>query len=381
MGNEHTVKVVNAAIAKGFKSPWKVMRWLSPTVIKLDIGPLCPWITGVKCYKTDVYYARTTARCLTLEVGFVGRVRPSLKMVLADKFKFELTEFALNGVARIAVTPLLTDEKLFGECQVTLMKLPHVDYAFQGCLSFLNWPFVKMAAVFAVKQLVYYVVSPRKLKIPNDLVDDVSKHAIETTVPEGILRFSLVKAKNMQSRQDPLVTVISRPNPYFVVRFGARTVKSRVAMKSSKSEFSLTKDFPVAPLDKYEQIKVELYDWKAWAFSEDVLLGFTTLSVGKLVSKGTCEDWYFLAQAEADTKVLIRTQFVPVKKATKIPRDVRLSSIADNDVVGLLVVLIYNVQAHPPCAPMVRIDVSGTEACVSSVGKHSSNYEYLEEFM
>ncbi len=364
---------------------WKksyLYRFLIPDLTDLDLGTTAPWITAVESYVSEINLLGGSHETFTVDLGVVCTLRCNLKVTLfLHVMEIGIREVKFNAPMRIRFLPLLRDETVFGQLQISLLGVPTLEYETFGLLGFLSFPFVRKMMLSLLKEVTSFFCYPQKIIIPNPCVEKFRRHTIVPTRPLGLLRLHLAEAKNLKTQPNIGVfcAFVNRSDPYVIVRLGPQAEKTKVVRRESSPRWNHVFEFPINRQDyDFRELKFYALDFEWGFWTEDKPIGFTCISVKKIVAEGTYDHWYILGEG-GEGKLHVQTQFVPI--LSRLPKVLYLTVSQDQrKSQAILSFLVFEVQMNHLCKPMVVLEVSGRKAVTSSHGQLSENWEFAEEF-
>jgi len=263
------------------------------------LGNIPPRIGGIKCYD------RSTARneiIMDLEVTWAGDcdIQVSIKGMKAS-----ILDLYIHGQLRVVLKPLIHNLPLVGGIQVYFLNNPNVDFAVGGLANVTDLPGISsILRRVIVEQLARFIVLPNKVSVP--LVNDIPMKVFKCPEPEGILRITLVEAKNLMKMDIGFFGNHGKSDPYVVLSVGAKKFKSRIVKKSVDPVYGETWE-TVVEVVKGQRLDIEVWDFDQ-GFDDD-FLGRASVPIISLADRGESDLWVTLEEATSG-KVRIQTQWM-----------------------------------------------------------------------
>ena len=149
------------------------------SVEELDVGPMCPWLTGAIAFTTTIVPEddwRDSApfgQTITIDIGFSIDLKPNIQISFLRILQAGLRELKMKGIAGIKIN-LLRDLGGIGNIGVYFLQPSTVKYRFDGLLSFMNWPRIQDCLQDLVNlAMKEYLVLPGHLTIPLAGYDEI----------------------------------------------------------------------------------------------------------------------------------------------------------------------------------------------------------------
>eukprot|EP00092_Neocalanus_flemingeri_P000407 GFUD01000433.1.p1 GENE.GFUD01000433.1~~GFUD01000433.1.p1 ORF type:complete len:792 (+),score=178.56 GFUD01000433.1:116-2491(+) len=263
------------------------------------LGNIPPRIGGIKCYD------KNTARneiILDLDLTWAGDsdIQVSIKGMRAS-----ILDLYIHGSLRVVLKPLIHNFPLVGGIQVYFLNNPNIDFAVGGLANVTDLPGISsiLRRVLA-EQLAGFLVLPNKLSIP--LVHDIPMKVFKCPEPEGVLRITLVEAKNLMRMDFGFFGNPAKSDPYVVLSVGAKKFKSRTVMKTIDPVYGETWEAIV------EVVKGQILDIEVWDFNQgtsDNFMGRVSVPIRTLADRGESDLWVNLEEATSG-QVRIQTQWM-----------------------------------------------------------------------
>ena len=117
------------------------VKWLPlllrPKLVQFDVGEVPPKFTGIKSYQTETYLHKASDSRIIIECGLQCELMLSIYGYIGPLLNVGMRYLKFNCKCRFNFTPLLRDEKVFGELRV----------GFQACFFFV-WHRKKSKLIF-----------------------------------------------------------------------------------------------------------------------------------------------------------------------------------------------------------------------------------------
>ena len=124
--------------------------------------------------------------------------------------------------------------------------------------------------------------------------------------PEGVLRITLVEAKNLMKMDVGFLGNPGKSDPYVILSVGANKFKSRIVKKTVDPVYGETWEAVV------EVVKGQILDIEVWDFDqgmEDEYMGRASVPICSLADRGASDLWITLEEATSG-KVRIQAQWM-----------------------------------------------------------------------
>ena len=367
-------------VFSGWRSRFLLHHFV-PRITSLDIGEAAPWVTSIQSYTTEVDLVNANNKSLTIDVGLNFHVVPTISVGAGKLIHLDFDEVKFSAPFRFRFTPLLRDQTIFGQLQISVLHVPYFTYRTSGLLVPLSFPFIKHAVKAMVIESWKVILHPQKLIIPNPMVMHFTDHTVYTTRPIGALRVTLVEGDDMKPANYPVVcTCMANSDPYVIMKLGPKAVKTPVIKCDLNPRWNFKYEFPLSRQDQvYRELKLIAmdFDWGFW--NDDDHIGFTTISIRRVLEEGKVDGWFRLCTHGGSGSLHLTLEFVPIiervpiELTLEVPQDQRLSQ-------AILVVLIYEVEMGRPITPLLVLDLSGRATVTTNPGYLSENWEFAEEF-
>ncbi len=375
---------INKLIKKKLKE-WKegfLLQHLIPSVQELNIGGAAPWITSIQSYSKEADYVNSSNPSITVDFGIGIHLKTSFSLNVSRFFPMRLEEFKMSLPLRVRFSPLLRDRQAFGQIHLSLLHEPTFDYQTRGYLLFLSFPFIKHAIRSVIRKALRTILYPRKIRIPNPSINNFQDHMVLPTRPLGTLRLNIIEGDEMKPTNYPNhCTCLANGEPYVVAQLGPTAVQTPVIHANLSPKWNFRHEFPITHQDfVYRQFKLiaKDFDWGFWNPDDDI--GFTMLSVKKVVEKRFIQGWYWLCSHGGGGALHVSLEFIPIME--KLPP--KLALMNNPDVFksqAILSILVHEVDMEYPLVPMIVLDLSGRETVTTSPGYLAENWEFMEEFL
>lgn len=375
-------RVLNELIAQKLRS-FKMPKCLLPEITWLDLGEHPPWVTSVKSSATDINFINGGHHpSLSLDIGLLLHLRPVVEISLGKIFRAKVTVIKFSAPLRVLMTPLMREATVFGQAHVSLLKTPSVDYQTGGVIAFLSWPFVRPIILSFAATVFEFVTHPRKVVVPNPLVDVFTDHVVTPSRPLGLLRVHLLEGRNMEQSGEFSPCVKKLPSPYAIVRFGPTAVKTTTHVKSGEPKLDHLCEFSISEnsmAEEESEVRIEVYDFKC--FRRHDPMGYTSISVATAVEMARSDTWFGLVDGIGG-EILVRTDFVPVVDSKRTDWSLPMEDNDQRFSQAILSVLVLQVSTSTVCKPMLVLEVSGRPPPHSTSHGHSTSesWEFAEEF-
>ncbi len=375
---------INELLRRRLKA-WKksyLYRCFIPDITDIDLGNNPPWITAVQSYVSEVNYLDSSHDSFTIDVGVICALKCNIKVTLFfHVIEIGIREIKFNAPVRIRFLPLLRDETIFGQLQISILRSPTIEYETFGLIGFLSFPFVRKLMLSLLREMSTLFRYPHKIIIPNPCVESFKEHTVTPNRPLGLLRLHLSEAKNLvtQANLGVFCTCVNRADPYVIVRLGTQAEKTKVVHRESSPSWEHTFEFPINQQDyDYREVKFYVLDFEWGFWTDDKPMGFTCIGIKKIMQRGSYDHWYVLGEG-GKGRLHIKSEFIPI--LNKLPKRLHLAVSKDQrQSQAILGFLLFEVQMNHLCKPMVVLELSGRKAVTSTHGQLSENWEFAEEF-
>jgi len=381
---EHSLKpCLNELLKRKYRDWSREDSWwrnFVPQVTHLDVGDKPPWITAVKTYTSDADLFNQSQERIVLDLGFICHFHCNVQVSAAYVFRMGLREIMFTAPLRIRFMPLLRDETLFGQLQLSCLQTPAVFYQSFGLAGVMAFPYIRPVTLTTLKAAAQMCLHPQKIVFPNPMVESFREHTIYPVRPLGLLRVDVLCAKELPNFGN-LDSCVFNVDPYVILKLGPKVEKSSVARKTIHPEWNELFEFPITWQDyNGSELKVYVVDFEWGFWAEDHSMGFTTVNVKSVVDLGRREQWYILGGAGDKGSIKLRTTFIPI--LNDLPSPILHLPVPEKarESHAILEVLVFEAQTSHLCKPMVVLQVSGRKPVTTSHGQLSCNWEFAEEF-
>lgn len=144
----------------------------------------------------------------------------------------ELSEIYAKFNLRLELTPLIPSFPCFGSITLSSMTKPITDFSFKvGALDIMNIGAADYNIAMVVSNIIKSIVGgmmqyPKKYIIP--MISDLDMKALNTPSPVGLLRLTIVRAKDLDIAD--LLTQSS--DPYCVMKFMDSDYKTQIKYRT-----------------------------------------------------------------------------------------------------------------------------------------------------
>jgi len=343
------------------------------------LGNIPPRIGGIKCY--DKMTARNEI-IMDLEVTWAGdcEIEVSIKGIKAS-----ILDLYIHGHLRVVLKPLIHNLPLVGGIQVYFLNNPNVDFAVGGLANVTDLPGISsILRRVIVEQLARFIVLPNMVSVP--LVNDIPMKVFKCPEPEGILRITLVEAKNLMKMDFGFFGNPGNSDPYVTLSVGAKKFKSQIVKKTVDPVYGETWEAVV------EVVKGQRLDIEVWDFDQgmaDEFMGRASVPISSLADRGATDLWINLEDATSG-KVRIQTQWLTLSNDREHYED-RVEEAHGRQLSTAVLMVYVDSCKHLPLAklgvtskpdPIVQLKItSKPEALETWPVKYSRNPVYEQGFV
>lgn len=343
------------------------------------LGNIPPRIGGIKCY--DKMTARNEI-IMDMEVTWAGdcEVQVSIKGIKAS-----ILDLYVHGHLRVVLKPLIHNLPLVGGIQVYFLNSPNVDFAVGGLANVTDLPGISgILRRVIVEQLANFIVLPNMVSVP--FVHNIPMKIFKCPEPEGILRITLVEARNLMRMDFGFFGTPGKSDPYVTLSVGAKKFKSQIVKKTIDPVYGETWEAVV------EVVKGQRLDIEVWDFDQgmaDEFMGRASVPIVALADRGETDLWITLEEATSG-KVHIQTQWLTMSTDLEDYEDRVEEAHARHLSTAVLMVYVDSCK-HLPLAksgvsskpdPIVQIKItSRPEAQETWPVKYSRNPVYEQGFV
>jgi len=343
------------------------------------LGNIPPRIGGIKCY--DKMTARNEI-IMDLEVTWAGdsEIQVSIKGIKAS-----ILDLYIHGHLRVVLKPLIHNLPLVGGIQVYFLNNPNVDFAVGGLANVTDLPGISsILRRVIVEQLAHFIVLPNMVSVP--LVHDIPMKVFKCPEPEGVLRITLVEARNLMKMDFGFFGNPGKSDPYVVLSVGANKFRSQIVKKTVDPVYGETWEAVV------EVLKGQRLDIEVWDFDQgmaDEFMGRASVPISSLASRGETDLWINLDEATSG-KVHIQTQWLTLSSDKEDYED-RVEEVHGRHLSTAVLMVYVDSCRHLPLAklgvtskpdPIVQLKItSKPEAQETWPVKYSRNPVYEQGFV
>ncbi|XP_041372347.1 extended synaptotagmin-2-like [Gigantopelta aegis] len=247
---------------------------------KIDLGDIPPRVGGVKVYTNLV---RRDEVYMDLEITYSSDADVAVKV---KGINAGIKDLHIHGTLRVIFKPLISKMPLIGGISVFFLNSPNIDFNLTSLANAFDVPGLNdMLHKIVSNQVASMMVLPNRISI--QMADGVNLNKLRYPQPQGVLRISLVEAKDL-IKADISITGKGKSDPYATASVGALTFQTKVIDNTVNPLWNQTFE---AIIDAADGQMLDLFVLDKDPGNKDDKLGDVQIEISQVKEKGLLDDW------------------------------------------------------------------------------------------
>lgn len=248
---------------------------------KMDMGDIPCRVGGIKVYTHNVGRDRII---VDMDIAYAGDADFSVSVA---GFTGGLNQLQFSGKLRAVLKPLLPYPPMIGGVTGFFLETPKIDFNLTGMGEMVELPGLLNAIRSIVNAQVSNIcVLPNEIVIP--LAPNVDVTKLYFPEPDGVVRFKLIEAKNLENRDISFIKK-GKSDPYCEVQVGAQFFKTRTIDNDLNPVWNEYFEAVVDQADG-QKMRIELFDEDTAGSDEE--LGRLSIDLDKIKTTGVIDRWF-----------------------------------------------------------------------------------------
>ena len=197
-----------------------------------------------------------------------------------------ISNIELKGPLRVIFKPLVSEYNPVGGLTVFFLNRPQLKFDLNNLLNVLDFPGLKSTLRRIINDVIAsFVVLPNRVVVP--LAEGVDGSDLQYPIPEGVLRISVLEAKELTACDFGLVNK-GKSDPYTIVEVGAQQFRTKIISNNLNPEWNETFE---AFVDNHEGQEIGLQVYDEDTSSKDTKIGFIQTDIDSVVQQGARNVW------------------------------------------------------------------------------------------